>query len=514
MEYLSGGSLARLLEGGPLPPRRAAELVRQVARGVCSAHRTGVLHRDLKPGNVLLDADGNARVADFGLAKLLDSDGTQTVSEALMGTPSYMAPEQAAGRTREVSPATDTWALGVILYECLTGRPPFRGTNRQDTLQRVLTAEPVAPARLRPDVPRELEAVCLKCLEKQPRHRYPTAGALADDLDRWLRGEAPAARPRAWPERCWRWLLSHRKGSAAAVLLLAAALAVAAALLLRPSPPDPDRPRRQAEAALAAGQAYEFKGSEPLPGPFRWVVGDAVPLESDPKEGCFSYETFKTGLLELLADPGCDRYLFSAEVRHDDAAGLSHVGLYFGYREHHTAGGRQSGFYTHTFADSGSLLKTPASPRDKDGNPLSKVKLRCGLFERRQGQDWAPTADVGPPRLFMPKETGQPATWRALAVKVTPEGVETFWRDERGLMERSGRATAAELERVFHNRRATEPNMAGLPSVYKPRSGLGLFVFRGQAAFRQIRVQPLGADGVTRRRQLPGGLILARAASD
>jgi serine/threonine protein kinase len=142
MEYLPGGSLLGLLRQGSLEVRRAAELVRQVALGVQAAHQAGILHRDLKPGNVLLDAQGNARVADFGLAKLLDSDSAQTVSAMVLGTPAYMAREQAAGRVREIGPAVDVWALGVILYECLTGKLPFQGASRQETLRLVQTARP------------------------------------------------------------------------------------------------------------------------------------------------------------------------------------------------------------------------------------------------------------------------------------------------------------------------------------------------------------------------------------
>jgi serine/threonine protein kinase len=192
LEYVGGGSLAGTLDGTPLSARRAAELVVALARAVQHAHERGIVHRDLKPANVLLTEDGTPKVADFGLAKRLGDEG-QTQTGVVVGSPCYMAPEQAAGH-REVGPPTDVYALGAILYECLTGRPPFRGESILETLEQVRDREPVAPRTLQPKVPRDLEVICLKCLEKLPAHRYATAGALADDLGRFLQGEPISAR--------------------------------------------------------------------------------------------------------------------------------------------------------------------------------------------------------------------------------------------------------------------------------------------------------------------------------
>jgi serine/threonine-protein kinase len=225
LEYVEAGTLADRLRGGPLPPRQAAELIQQLARAAQVAHDRGVVHRDLKPANVLLTRDGTPKVTDFGLAKRLDAQTAATQSGAVVGTPAYMAPEQAAGKTREVGPAADVWALGVILYECLTGRPPFQAATPLDTVVQVLTAEPVPPRRLRPGVPRDLQTVCLHCLDKEPRKRYPSALALADDLGRWLAGESIKARPVGRVGRLWRWC---RRRPAVAVLLLALALSLLA----------------------------------------------------------------------------------------------------------------------------------------------------------------------------------------------------------------------------------------------------------------------------------------------
>jgi tetratricopeptide (TPR) repeat protein len=224
LEYLDGGSLADRLAAGPMAPRPAAELVETVARAIDAAHRAGVVHRDLKPANVLLTADGVPKVSDFGLAKLLDSDAARTCSGQVIGTPSYMAPEQAEGHSARVGPAADVYALGAILYQALTGRPPFLGDSALETIKLVATSEAVPPTRLRPGVPRDLETITLKCLEKAPLGRYPSAAALAEDLRRFLDGRAIQARSVGAAGRLWRW--ARRNWTLAAVSAVLAALCV------------------------------------------------------------------------------------------------------------------------------------------------------------------------------------------------------------------------------------------------------------------------------------------------
>jgi serine/threonine protein kinase/WD40 repeat protein len=197
MELCTGGSLAQQLAGGALALRRAAELVETLARAVQAAHEAGVVHRDLKPANVLLTADGIPKITDFGLAKKLDGTTELTATGAIVGTASYMAPEQASGDSKRVGPAADVYALGAILYELVTGRPPFQADTPFDTLLQVLSDAPAPPALLRPGVPADLEAVCLRCLEKKPAWRYASAAELADDLQRFRDGLPLAVRPRA-----------------------------------------------------------------------------------------------------------------------------------------------------------------------------------------------------------------------------------------------------------------------------------------------------------------------------
>jgi WD40 repeat protein len=205
LEYVSGGSLDRQLDGVPWTPKRAARLVEQLARGIAEAHRMGIVHRDLKPGNVLLAGDGAPKIADFGLAKALGSEPGLTRSESILGSPSYMAPEQAEGRASRAGPASDIYAVGAILYELLTGRPPFRAATALETLEQVKAADPVPPARLVPGLPRDLDTICLKCLSKEPGQRYHTAAELADDLRRVQAGEPIRARRIGGAERAWRW---------------------------------------------------------------------------------------------------------------------------------------------------------------------------------------------------------------------------------------------------------------------------------------------------------------------
>ncbi len=222
LEFLDGGNLSDRIDSRPQTPRFAAETVAKLASAMFEAHKRNIIHRDLKPANVLLADDGEPKITDFGLAKRLEGDSKQTRSGAIMGTPSYMSPEQALGQTREIGPSSDQYALGAILYELLTGRPPFQGATPIETLELVRRQEPVPPTRLQPRIPRDLETICLKALAKEPRKRYEDVGALAADLHRFLDGEPIQARPVGLPERSWRWCRRHPKEAAliAAVVTL------------------------------------------------------------------------------------------------------------------------------------------------------------------------------------------------------------------------------------------------------------------------------------------------------
>ncbi len=238
MEFMDRGNLATALAGTPQPPRAAAELIEVLARAAHAAHEHGIVHRDLKPTNVMLTTPppdavplpvfqsfGVPKIMDFGLAKRMGAEGGNTRTGAVMGTPSYMAPEQAEGKSRHVGPAADVYALGAILYEALTGRPPFRGATLMETLDQVRNRQPVAPDKVQPNLPRNLATICLRALAKEPEARYPSALALADDLRRFLGHEQVVARPVTRRERTWRWcrqnpLLAGLSGGVAALLLV------------------------------------------------------------------------------------------------------------------------------------------------------------------------------------------------------------------------------------------------------------------------------------------------------
>jgi eukaryotic-like serine/threonine-protein kinase len=244
LEYVAGGSLAHKLKKGTIPPRIAARLVEQLARGVNAAHLTGIIHRDLKPSNILLSPDGTAKVTDFGLAKRLQNDGDLTQIGIVVGTPTYMAPEQALGK--RVGPAADIYALGVILYECLTGRPPFKSDTILETMRRVVEEDPTPLRKLNPRVPHDLQSICLKCLNKQPQKRYPSAEALADDLRCWQENKPVKARPAGSIEKTAKWL---RRRPAFAALALALFIMLVAGLWW-----SGEQARR--EAGLAARRNY------------------------------------------------------------------------------------------------------------------------------------------------------------------------------------------------------------------------------------------------------------------
>jgi WD40 repeat protein/PAS domain-containing protein len=235
MDFVEGRDLASILRENPLPARKAALYVRQIAEAIQYAHRQGILHRDLKPSNILIDSHDQVRITDFGLAIRVECDSALTKTGDVLGTPSYMPPEQANGLRSSIGPSSDIYAIGAILYECLTARPPFRAESVVETIQQVINSEPAAPRLLNADVPLDLETISLKCLEKEQHRRYATAQQLADDLGRYLNGEPITARPISRPARLARWcrrnpIVASLTSTAAALLIIVAVGAMVAYL--------------------------------------------------------------------------------------------------------------------------------------------------------------------------------------------------------------------------------------------------------------------------------------------
>ena len=276
LEFLEGGSLAERIAGKPQPTDDAAQIVETLARAMSVAHRRGIVHRDIKPANVLIAGDGTPKIADFGLVKRLEADSGQTGTGWILGSPSYMAPEQTTG-AEKVGPAADQYALGATLYEMLTGRPPFRGLSIIDTLDLIRATEPVPPSQLLPRMPRDLETICLKTLQKDPDRRYHDVASMADDLRRFRAGEPIVARPVSGPERAWRWC---RRNPAVALLLGA----VAASLSLGMASTSYyaiQASNREQEALASARVAREEKARSDL----RWYAAESTLAQKDWEQG-------------------------------------------------------------------------------------------------------------------------------------------------------------------------------------------------------------------------------------
>jgi serine/threonine-protein kinase len=501
MAFVAGGSLAQQLDRFR-EPRAAVALVEKVARAVQSAHEHGILHRDLKPGNILIDDRGEPLVSDFGLAKFLSSDAVLTQSGDRLGTPAYMSPEQAAGKAAQVSAQSDVWAMGVILYELLTGTRPFRAETPDDLYRLIRESDPIWPRKLKPELPRDLETIVLKCLENEPGRRYASAAALAEDLAKWMRGEPILARPLGLVRRVSRRFKTHGVRSLVGAALVATAVTLA--LLNRgseqyphPTPP-PDEGSPQELTVLQ--NDLDKGGATPLllpSGEPRWykVQAGHKQMSWTCQDGLIQIDSGpKLATLALMREPTCSHYVFHADVLHekDLGQGDSNVGLYILSADRSTQQGMEHDYVAMTFRDQGTFA------RDEQGQVYSETGWAAW-----QHSDHGSLEHFRSPMKTWLKFQPQSGSWRHLAVRVTPTSYAAFW--DGAVVSEVSRAEAdkaalnpfvigqilankVEPERIKEVRDSVAKAAAGEPPRYQVY--LGLYVDRGIAKFRDVRMEP------------------------
>jgi serine/threonine-protein kinase len=503
MEFVEGGSLADRLQGKGLPVREAAQLVRKLAEAVQAAHERNIIHRDLKPANVLLTAAGEPKISDFGLAKLQDTDASHTATDVVMGTTCYMAPEQAAGRIKEVGRLADVYSLGAILYEALTGQPPFRASTKVETMDLVRNAEPIWPRRLRPEIPRELEAICLACLAKNPADRYPSAQALALELDRWLTGKPTHARPLPLYALLWRWL-PKRIASAALVIV---ATATFLAFYPKLTKTDPEAPLKQIEANLAKGQKVTLIGPTGRPNWLNVRTGADETQTSLARDGAFWINSWGRACVELVRDPRMESFRISADIRHEKGDLVGEVGLFCSMAEYPLSEHTAYYFVRVAFDDikdakeEFSRIPFPPNSERPKGPEINPVFLSPRIhwvgkgapFDARIGNETHP--DIFEAALA--RANGQP--WRHITFDVTPNGVRaTFQADEEHEPIALGELSAREMNRdtayILKLRREKHlpgPFPGAINPEFEPRRPCGVYVNNSAASFRNVVIEPI-----------------------
>jgi serine/threonine-protein kinase len=483
MEFADAGTLDQRIAGKPQVPEYAARLVRTLAEAMSYAHGEGVVHCDLKPANVVLTGDNTPKITDFGLARRVDAPSGSHTTGDIFGTIPYMAPEQAAGRTREVGPLSDVYGLGTILYEMLTGQAPFQGTV-VETLQQILHRPPTGPRRLQRPLPRGLESICLKCLEKKPRRRYASAQALADDLGRWVNGQQPKAHRAA--ARIDRFVRRHPAlCTALALALLAALLAPTTTYLM-----DPERERERFERDLAAGKEVTLIGEKGPPKWSQWATSEPTQKQLLAPDGSFRIVSESYGLLELVRDPQRWHYIFSAWVRHDENLGRNaEVGIYFEYRR------QQATETEHHFCVipfNGIRDIRNSSPRLK-GNQVGLAVRR--LLEQSSTLHNQPVGSS----VALPVSWQAVPDWRRLVVEVSSDWIEfsVSWKTRTGWEYQTKNLPRASIEKAKisvctpFNQFYTDSELAvETRAPGKTPTALGLYVYQASASFHDVILGP------------------------
>ena len=519
MELVRGGTLAGRAKRQPLVPAEAAAMVEQLAVAVHAAHVVGLLHRDIKPANVLLTADGSPKLSDFGLAKWMDREDGLTETGAVLGTPSYMAPEQAVGSQHgTLGPPTDVYGLGATLYDLLTGRPPFRAASTFETLQKVIHEPPVAPRALSPAVPPDLEAVCLKCLEKDPARRYATAQELANDIHRWRIGDPTRARPVSWPRRVWQ-VLRKRSRWIGAVAALAAAVGIGIYIAIQTRPKGPPTAEELAEEVmkpLRRGEKVTLIGESGAPKYQSWSVGVGEAGEQGAGKQFMAFAV-ETGLLELVPDCQTDRYRVSVEFRIVSSVTTdSKAGIYFAHNRSVLGGGVGVDRAVTVEFNDNHLTEIPYKNIKfvEPGKPsvYDPVTIREGIYyvtpTGRIKPEVTPVTDL---RVVDPLDSAgskkwDQIPWRQIVATVGPDELRVEWRDPDGTYRpvaieeyrrppKPAIPTSKLMAREEHYKDSLQQDYPGIDTSrfkpYSPRGGVGLYVYSARVFFRNVVIEPL-----------------------
>jgi serine/threonine-protein kinase len=498
MEFVPGEAMSSWLKDhGLLTPDRAAEVLAAAARGVQAAHDAGVIHRDLKPGNLLLTPDGRVKVADFGLGKRLDeADGLTRTGQLAGGTPGFMSPEQIDERFGPVGPAADVWGLGACLYAALTGRAPFPGGKSHT---HYVLCEPVAPLRVKDHrIPPALEAVVLKCLEKEPSGRYLSVGEVADDLDRFRRGEPTIARPQSWAGRTWRRVRTTPRGTlfAWAVAVAAMVVGISAAIVPKSLKDDtPEKVRDRQRQQFTDRQEVTLVPKAGRPAWSEWMIERAELADSPGRDGAaYITPTDAFNVLKLFDPPG-DTYRVSADLQHHSAVDATDphtkVGLVLFHQRFTDGRVTADRFLSVTFADYDrlGLLEKGATP--------GVVNVESWFVFLDGNQDPPRTRHYGltMPAHTFPTRVELPGKWRRLVAEVSPAGLRLSWGTDADAPDAElipfAEYTAAELNEHWatHRRVERRPLPDTLQPGWQPSGGVGLLTYRSGLAFRSVTVR-------------------------
>ncbi len=503
MEFVPGGSLNKpMIEHGVFAPGEAARVIASAARAVQAAHEVGVIHRDLKPSNILLAEDGTPKVADFGLAKRTEHDDALTTTSGPVGTPGYMAPEQASRHYGPPGPRADVYGLGATLYHLVTGRAPFSGSP-VDVVNQVLTTPPIRPRAIRSDIPPALEAIILKCLEKQPSQRYPTAAALADDLDRFLAGGKTHAPELTRRRRAWRAIRPRLAPVALALVLMAAVFALGAAVWPRPKatePQPPADPVAEAKKELVAGRPVTLIGETGLPKYSRWVLETSTLGESPLGDKTCSYPMFGYSMLELFPAPGISHYRIDLELRHlqslastiaGDPVAVDDVGVYFGYASAPARDGSPThAMFAVTYCDSDVESFLHGQPPQ----PQFAILSRYGFGQSATALPKLMSHSVASQKFTPPPS--RPGPWRPISIECAPNHLLIRWKDDSGKMVALADWPEEKLRAQYDAVRAgvdreLAPGIKDVLPRWNPDTPFGLVGYKGSLAVRNVVVTPL-----------------------